>query len=375
MLHAAFVRSPYAARADHRRRRQRRARMPGVVAVLTGADLQQMTNQMPMHDAARCKRPVFCRSRPTRCASSATRSPGRGREPLPGRGRARPHRGRLRAAAAVATIEARARPERRAFDEVGDNVVFQDSHTYGDVDAAFAGADRVFKETFRQHRYANVPDGDARRASRTSTRSHGELTYYAATQSPHGCAVALAGLSTCRASAARRQQPTSAARSGSRASSTARTSRLPPPASSSGGRSSGSRTATSTSWPSAPGARGDARRRGRRRRTTARCSALKVDAWSMDQGAYPLVPFPSAIFAGAHARACSPARTSSPALSSTSTVVATNKAPYVAYRGPWEVGDAGCASACSTSSRASSASIRSRSGAATWSPPTSSPCR
>ena len=43
------------------------------------------------------------------------------------------------------------------FDEVGTNVVSTSSHTYGDVEGAFAAADRVIDATFHQHRVANCP--------------------------------------------------------------------------------------------------------------------------------------------------------------------------------------------------------------------------
>ena len=95
---------------------------------------------------------------------------------------------------AVATIEQALDPSRPAlFDEVGDNVVFQDSHTYGEVDATFARADRVFKEKFRQHRYANVPMETRGCVAHYDPGSQ-ELTYYVATQSPHGVRFALSGL-------------------------------------------------------------------------------------------------------------------------------------------------------------------------------------
>ena len=58
----------------------------------------------------------------------------------------------------VATYEAALDPAQPAlFDDLGDNVVYRSSSTYGDVDAAFAEADRVVRATFDQHRHANVP--------------------------------------------------------------------------------------------------------------------------------------------------------------------------------------------------------------------------
>ena len=67
------------------------------------------------------------------------------------------------------------------YEEVGDNVAYHDTFTYGDVDAAFSSADRVITETFRQHRYINVPM-ETRGSVATYQTATGELTYYAGTQ-------------------------------------------------------------------------------------------------------------------------------------------------------------------------------------------------
>jgi len=67
------------------------------------------------------------------------------------------------------------------YEEVGDNIAYHDTFTYGDVDAAFSSADRVITETFRQHRYINVPM-ETRGSVATYDTATGELTYYAGTQ-------------------------------------------------------------------------------------------------------------------------------------------------------------------------------------------------
>ena len=54
------------------------------------------------------------------------------------------------------------------YEELGDNIAYSDRWDYGDVDGAFAAADRVVRETFRQHRHANVP-----------METHGGLATYA----------------------------------------------------------------------------------------------------------------------------------------------------------------------------------------------------
>src|SRR5262249_11694406 len=56
----------------------------------------------------------------------------------------------------------------------------------------------------------------------------------------------------------------------------------------------------------------------------------------MNQGSYPLLPFPSALFTSIM-RVMIPGPYRLEALQFDTQVVASNKAPYVAYRGPWEV--------------------------------------
>src|SRR5918912_3002855 len=159
MLHAAFVRSPHAhARITHLDV-SRAARMPGVVAVLPGADMQRLSAPMTIQSLPGFKSPQFLPLATDRVrfvgdpvalvvaesrylAEDAGDSVEVGYEPLE----------------PVASIEHALDPARPAlFDDIGSNVVFEDSNTYGDVDGAFAAAERVVSHTFRQHRYANVP--------------------------------------------------------------------------------------------------------------------------------------------------------------------------------------------------------------------------
>src|SRR5947209_13407569 len=65
------------------------------------------------------------------------------------------------------------------YEEVGDNIAYHDTFTYGDVDSAFSTADRIISETFRQHRYINVPM-ETRGGLAVYDTASGELTYYAA---------------------------------------------------------------------------------------------------------------------------------------------------------------------------------------------------
>ncbi|MBV9282328.1 MAG: xanthine dehydrogenase family protein [Chloroflexi bacterium] len=79
------------------------------------------------------------------------------------------------------------------FDEFDDNVVFAGGFSFGDPDRAFAEADRVVHETFRQHRFANVPM-ETRGGVSEYNPATGEMVYHVATQSPHAHRFILAGL-------------------------------------------------------------------------------------------------------------------------------------------------------------------------------------
>src|SRR5918912_3196478 len=159
MLHAAFLRSPHPHARVTRVDVEAARGLPGVFAVLTGADMQRLTRPMAIQTLPGYRSPQFFplatdRVRfvgdPVAIVVADSRYAAEDGldlieveyEPLP----------------PVATIEHALDESRPAlFDELGSNIVYQDSHTYGDLDAAFARAERVVRETFRQHRYANVP--------------------------------------------------------------------------------------------------------------------------------------------------------------------------------------------------------------------------
>ena len=71
------------------------------------------------------------------------------------------------------------------YEEVGSNISYHDTFAYGDIDEAFKSADRIVTETFRQHRYINVPM-ETRGGLAQYDMVSGELLYYCGTQGPHG---------------------------------------------------------------------------------------------------------------------------------------------------------------------------------------------
>ena len=79
----------------------------------------------------------------------------------------------------------------RLFDDLPGNIQAEDEMSVGDVEAAFAHADRVITRTFRQHRVAPVPM-ETRGAIAEFDRGQGELTFHCNSQAPHGLRMALA---------------------------------------------------------------------------------------------------------------------------------------------------------------------------------------
>src|SRR5688572_7260762 len=65
-----------------------------------------------------------------------------------------------------------------------DNVHYQHGDSWGDVDAAFAAADRIIVETFDQHRQSNQPM-ETRGLVAEIDPATGRLTIHASTQSAH----------------------------------------------------------------------------------------------------------------------------------------------------------------------------------------------
>ena len=58
----------------------------------------------------------------------------------------------------IVTYEDALDPSKPAlFDELGDNVAYRSEMTMGDVDAAFAEADRVVRTSISVHRHQPVP--------------------------------------------------------------------------------------------------------------------------------------------------------------------------------------------------------------------------
>ena len=324
--------------------------MPGVVAVLTGGR-DAVAGEPDGDPRARPQhRRSTSRCRPTRCASWATwwrwSSP---RAAIWPRTRADPIEVELRAADAGRNHRARARPQPPgALRRPRRQHRLRRLATTRATSTGLCQADRVFKETFRQHRYANVPMEDAR-LRRPLRPGFGGAHYYTPPSRRTACA-SHSGFSTSPPTDPRGQPRTSAAPSDPRAC-------LPRGRRHARGQQAagppGQVDRRSQRAPDGLGPRPRGRRRGRSggQATTGRYSAC---GWTgMDQGAYPTPPFPSTSF-GSIVRAVMPAAVSAARRCSFDTTRGVQQQGQstspIAARGrsrPWS------ASACWTSSRAS----------------------
>ncbi len=186
MLHAAFVRST----VPHGRitgiNAAHALALPGVVAVLTAADLAAVCAPLRQAGPPGLRTPEFRvlatdRARfvgdPVAVVVAESRYVAEdacdlvviGIDPLP---------------PLVSAADALAPGAPRLYDELDDNLAYSRDFDYGDVDAAFEGAPFVVRHTFRQHRYAGVPM-ETRGGVAGYDPSSRELVYHAAHKAPH----------------------------------------------------------------------------------------------------------------------------------------------------------------------------------------------
>ena len=188
MLQAAFVRSPF----PHARIQgidvASALASPGVVAVFTGEQVKALTQPIGSPLAVGLKWPVFYALAVERVrfvgdpvamvvaesryqAEDACELVEVDYEPL---------------TAVVDYADALDPAKPLLFEELGENVVVvNEAQDFGDVEGAFREADRVVSATLHQHRIANVPM-ETRGAVADFDPSSEELTFHAATQNPHG---------------------------------------------------------------------------------------------------------------------------------------------------------------------------------------------
>ncbi len=186
MLHAAFARSPHPHALIRSIDADAARRLPGVMAVFTGADIANLTNPFigllplpslynPVHYALATDR-VRLVGDPVAMVVATSRSVAEDAaelvtvdyEPLE----------------PIATIDQALDPRRPPiWPGARGNVMFEATDEYGDLDHTFRTADRVITERFVQHRHANQPM-ETRGCIAEIDRASNALVYHAGTQNP-----------------------------------------------------------------------------------------------------------------------------------------------------------------------------------------------
>lgn len=189
MLHMAVLRSTHAHARIRAIHTEKALAHPDVLDVLTGADIRgKYNNPLPVIDLYPDTLPAFYRpladdkvtfvGQPVAVVVATDRYTAEDAlelievdyDPLP----------------VILDMEKAAQPDAPVlFEELGTNVIGAARQDVGDVEAAFAQADRVFKETMRIHRYSGIPMETRGVIARWDTGSGGRLTMWSASQFPH----------------------------------------------------------------------------------------------------------------------------------------------------------------------------------------------
>jgi carbon-monoxide dehydrogenase large subunit len=321
MLHAVFVRSPYAhARVLSVDAAAARA-MPGVTAVFVGAEIGAQPLQIPA-EIPGYARPLF-----DALATDRVRHVGDPLAIVVARSRALAED----AAEAVLADYDPLAADAVLFDDAGTNLLFHSVASHGDVDGAFAAAHHVVRETFVQQRVTNVPmEGRGGIAE----FADGELTYTASTQAPHSVRMLLAAALDLPAERIRVVTPDIGGGFGQKIPLSreeiavcAASRALEQPV-----KWSEDRVENLTSG-------------GHAREETVEAELALLDdgsilgmrvSMTLDHGAYPVLPVPAPAYTES-VHVMLPGGYRVPALAFEARIVATPKASYVPYRGPWAV--------------------------------------
>lgn len=332
LLHAAFVRSPLAHAKVNEIGSDRALSLPGVVAVLAARDIQ--TNPLRIAvDLPGYLRPVFAPLATDRVryvgdpvavviaesravAEDACDAVDVDYEPLD----------------PVASVEQALDPSvPPIFGDVASNVLYSDRREFGDPAAAFEGADRIVTLSLRPQRVGQAPM-EGRGGVAEYDAGTGELTYYASHQAPHALRFNLAMVLGHPADRLRVIAPDVGGSFGLKSAAFREDLVLCAVA---------KLLQRAVKWV-------EDRFENLAAATHARDEQLEVSAavradgtilgldveMTLDQGAYPCLPVFSPLF-GSVVRHVIPSSYRIGAMRFASTVVATNKASYGAYRGPW----------------------------------------
>ena len=335
MLHAAFVRSPFPHARIAGVDTAAALAVDGVVAVFTDADVRAVASDMQTvkpPGLVAPEHPVLCRDKVRMVGDPVVMVVAESRaqaedgcdavvvdydelEPVPDMDTAR------RAGAPL------------LFEEIGTNVLYTDHTEYGNVEGAFVRAAHVVTEVFDQHRHANVPM-ECRGGVADYEPGTGLLTFYAAHQNPHQLRSLLGAaighpthqlLVLCRDIGGSFGEKSMLAREEVAIAVASRA--LGRPVKWTEDRAENLAVA------------------GQAREERMEVSAAVGDDGNLlglkvrmilDQGAYPMSGYPNTAYFNL-VRALLPAAYNIDNFAFDSELVATNKAMYIPYRGPWEV--------------------------------------
>jgi carbon-monoxide dehydrogenase large subunit len=218
------------------------------------------------------------------------------------------------------------------FEEVGHNLMFEGHWVYGDPDARFAAAPRTGRWRFTQHRQCNAPL-EGRAGVVDHDPDTGDLTYHAAHQNPHGLRLFVAELLGVPAHRFHVRTDDVGGSFGQKAYVSREDVAV---------CAAGMLLGRPVKWVEDRVENLQAAGQAREERFDVEAAydddgavrAVRVDM-VYDQGAYQLTTLPPTIFPTI-VRVLFPGAYRLRDLEFRVRVVATNKATYVAYRGPWE---------------------------------------
>ncbi len=334
LLHAAFVRSTMAHAQILGIHTSDAKATPGVVAVFTDDDFTGVVNPITIVGP-----PELLGSPFTALAAGKVRTVG---EPL-AIVVARTRQAAVDGASAVevaydplpAVVDTHAASASDApllFEELGTNVVYEIEQAWGaDIEQTFADADRVFTRTFTQHRFGHAPlEGRVMVASYTP--SDGRLEIEIATKRPHAVKLNLAGLLNVPFSKIRVQTGDIGGAFGSKGQVGREDISVAAAAKMLGAAIQWTEDRTENLQMA-----GHAREEDLVVEVAVKSDGTLVGIradMTMDQGAYPMPPYPSSLFCNL-VKMLIPNAYRVDAYAFRGRVVATNKCSYIAYRGPW----------------------------------------
>ncbi|MCY4432789.1 MAG: xanthine dehydrogenase family protein molybdopterin-binding subunit [bacterium] len=334
LLHIAFVRSPVGHADILGIDIEAAENTPGVVAVLTADHFEGVVAPIAVAGPPELAVTPF-----TALARDRVRTVGEPIAVVVGRTRAAAADG-----AAAVGVDFRPRPAvvdmhqaatdgaPLLFEELGTNVVYETEQSWGaDIDETLAQADHVFTRTFTQHRFGHAPlEGRVMVAS--FSPSDGQLDLQIATKRPHAVKLNLANLLGLPFGSIRVRTGDIGGAFGSKGQVGRETICTAAAAVLLGGTVQWAEDRTENLQMAGHGREEDLIVEVA---LTSDGTLLGIRAdMTMDQGAYPMPPYPSSLFCNL-VKMLIPNAYRLEAYAFRGRVVATNKCSYIAYRGPW----------------------------------------